>query len=120
VGIDASFAAVLAKPLSGCGGFEPPCHSFGAGSFTLDPSNAAAAWAAMVNTTAATPGAGKLVAPGDPAHSFVYRKLTNDLTPDEGGPMPAPGNLMGAMWTELPQDELDTLRCWILGGAPKQ
>jgi hypothetical protein len=34
--------------------------------------------------------------------------------------MPAPGNLMGAMWTELPQDELDTLRCWILGGAPKQ
>lgn len=60
---------------------------------------------------------GKRVVPGDPAHSFLYRKMVNDLTPDEGAPMPKSGLASG--WKELPQDEIEMLRCWILAGAKK-
>jgi hypothetical protein len=119
-GIDASFAAVLSKPLSSCGGHEPPCHNLAAGNLQFDASDAAGTWAALVNVTASTAGAGKLVVPGDPIHSFLYRKLIDDITADEGDPMPKPGNLAGAMWQELPQDEIDIVRCWIAAGAPKE
>jgi hypothetical protein len=118
-GIDASFAAVLSKPLSSCSGHEPPCHNLAAGNLHIDATDPAGTWAALVNVTASTAGAGKLVVPGDPIHSFLYRKLIDDITADEGDPMPKPGSLAGAMWNELPQDEIDTLRCWIAAGAPK-
>lgn len=117
--IDPSFAAVLSKPLSSCSGFEPPCHNLAAGGLHLDRADAAGTWAALVDVDASTPGAGKLVVPGDPVHSFLYRKLTNDLSPDEGDPMPRPRNLANATWQELPRDQLDTLRCWIAAGAKK-
>jgi hypothetical protein len=112
-----TFAEVLQKPLSGCGGFEPPCHKLSAGDFHLNPLDPNGTFAALVNVTSTIPGAGERVVPGDPSHSFLYRKLINDLTPTEGDPMPKPGGLMGATWTELPADEIEILRCWILGGA---
>jgi hypothetical protein len=80
------------------------------------PADAKGAWAAFVNVPASTVGAGTRVVPGDPAHSFLYRKLTNDLTPDEGQPMPGQGQISTG-WKELPADEIEMVRCWILGGA---
>lgn len=58
-----------------------------------------------------------LVIPGDPGHSFVWRKLTDDLAPGgmEGSPMPQ-GDVMH--WVPLPADQLELVRCWIAGGAP--
>lgn len=57
------------------------------------------------------------VIPGDVGHSFLWRKVTNDLPSDgsEGAPMPLGDP---AHWVELPADQLETLRCWIAGGAP--
>jgi hypothetical protein len=114
-----TFAAVLAKPLSGCGGFEPPCHNVSAGSLHFKASDPDGTYAALVNVTSTIPGAGLRVAPGDAANSFLYRKLINVLTPDEGDPMPKPGGLAGATWKELPADQIELLRCWIQGGAKK-
>ncbi len=57
-----------------------------------------------------------LVRPGDPTGSFLMAKLTNDLPADfrlEGVAMPA-----ASPWTSLPASELDSIRCWIAGGAP--
>jgi hypothetical protein len=110
-----TFTEVLAKPLSGCAGLEPPCHNFNAGSLKIDPSNDAATWAQLVGVPAYIMGAGVRVVPGDPAHSFLYRKLTNDLTPSEGSPMPKSGLANG--WNELPASEIEMVRCWILAGA---
>lgn len=111
-----TWTEVLAKPLSGCSGFEPPCHNAGAEGLKFTASDKNGAWAAFVNVPAMTAGAGVRVVPGDPAHSFLYRKLTNDLTPDEGQPMPQ-GAGLNPGWKELPQDEIEMVRCWILGGA---
>lgn len=116
-GIDATFTAVLAKPLSGCGGFEPPCHKLAAGELRIDPNDPAMTFAALVNVDTTIVGAGKRVVPGDPVKSFLYRKLIDDLGPDDGAPMPEPGGLANPMWNQLPQDEIDIVRCWIAGGA---
>jgi hypothetical protein len=111
-----TWTEVLAKPLSNCSGFEPPCHNSNVEGLHFTPSDKNGAWAAFVNVPAMTPGAGVRVVPGDPAHSFLYRKLTNDLTPDEGQPMPQ-GQGLDPGWKELPQDQIDMVRCWILAGA---
>jgi hypothetical protein len=81
----------------------------------FSPTDKNGAWAAFVNVPASTVGAGKRVVPGDAAHSFLYRKLTNDLTPDEGLPMPQSG--LAAPWKELPADQIEMVKCWILAGA---
>lgn len=56
------------------------------------------------------------VVPGDPGHSLLWRKVTNDLAPGgtEGAPMPLGDP---AHWVSLPPDQLETIRCWIAGGA---
>lgn len=113
--IDPTFAEVLAKPLSGCAGYEPPCHNAGAGMLHIDKNDAKATWGALVNVSSAIAGAGKRVVPGDPAHSFLYRKLVDNLKPTEGAPMPKSGVMTG--WNELPADQIELLRCWILAGA---
>jgi hypothetical protein len=114
--IDPKFSEVLAKPLSSCSGHEPPCHNFSAGNLNIDPADATASWDALVNVAASiSPSAGMRVVPGDPAHSFLYRKLINDLTPDEGAPMPKSGLATG--WNELPADQIEMVRCWIQQGA---
>jgi hypothetical protein len=113
--IDPTFAEILAQPLSGCAGHEPPCHNGGAGMLHIDPADAAGTWGALVNVPSTVVGAGKRVVPGDPAHSFLYRKLINDLKVSDGAPMPASGLASG--WTELPADQLEMVRCWILSGA---
>ncbi len=113
------FTEVLSMPLSGCSGLEPPCHNAGAGGMTINTSNAKATWKQLVNVPATIAGAGDRVVPGDPAHSFLYRKLTNDLTPSETPPMPEQGGIIlnDAGWQELPAADIEMVRCWILGGA---
>ena len=58
-----------------------------------------------------------LVVPGDPASSFLLRKLTDDLPADQslGNPMPQGEAIR---WTMIPQAEIDAITCWIAGGAP--
>jgi hypothetical protein len=102
---------------------EPPCHNSGAGGLKINPQNATATWKQLVGVTATIPGAGVRVVPGDPAHSFLYRKLTNlDLTPAEAPPMPEHSGVMlgdaGTGWQELPATEIEMVRCWIQEGAP--
>jgi hypothetical protein len=117
--ISPKFTEVLSKPLSSCAGFEPPCHNAGAGGLTITPTNANATYAQLVNVPAMMAGAGVRVVPGDPASSFVYRKLTNDLSPSELPPMPEPpGNILNdAGWQELPAADIEIMRCWIQEGA---
>jgi hypothetical protein len=110
-----TFTEVLAMPLSGCAGLEPPCHNASAGMLKIDPTNKAGTWAQLVGVPASLAGAGVRVVPGDPAHSFLYRKLVDDLTPTEGSPMPKSGLSMG--WNKLPASEIEMVRCWILAGA---
>jgi hypothetical protein len=116
-----TFTDVLAGPLSSCAGVEPPCHNIGVEGLTIKPADAAFTWGQLVNVPTMTAGAGKRVVPDHPEKSFVYRKLTDDLTPTEGSPMPEsegvlPGDA-GSGWHELPADQIEMVRCWILGGA---
>ncbi|HEY4117762.1 MAG TPA: hypothetical protein VGM56_07905 [Byssovorax sp.] len=112
-----TFHEVLAGPLSSCSGLEPPCHNASAGYLTIDPMNASNTYHALVGVPATISGAGDRVVPGDVDGSFLFRKLTNDLTPHEQDPMPKPPNFPGATWMELPADQIEMVRCWIVGGA---
>jgi mono/diheme cytochrome c family protein len=58
---------------------------------------------------------GVLVAPGDAAHSYLYRKLTEN-PPCDGKRMPSPGMLATA--PPLPADQIAIIRAWIQAGAP--
>jgi hypothetical protein len=114
-----TFTEVLAGPLSGCAGFEPPCHNANAGNLNINPQMKAATWAQLVNVPTYTSGAGIRVVPGNAAKSFLYRKLTGDLSPTEGSPMPKPPaiSLFDAGWMELPAADIEMVRCWIQSGA---
>jgi uncharacterized membrane protein len=50
----------------------------------------------------------RYVVPGDPNSSLIYLKITN---PPCGSKMPPGGSLS--------EDEIDTIKNWILGGAPE-
>jgi hypothetical protein len=106
---------VMGGPLSGCGGEN--CHQQPlnqAGGLDLRP---AQAYASLVNVAATIASAKVRVKPGDPDHSFLWQKLTDQLDTSEGSAMPRPP-ATGGNWTELPEDKLAILRCWIAGGAP--
>src|SRR5262249_14323159 len=109
----------LAGPLSNCAGFEPPCHNGNAANLTINTQMKAATWAQLVNVPTYTPGAGIRVVPGDAAKSFLYRKLTDKLSPTEGSPMPMPPaiHVFDAGWMELPASDIEMVRCWIENGA---
>jgi len=111
-----TFAQVLAKPLSSCSGLEPPCHNHDAAMLSIQPTMQGATWSQLVNVQTYTAGAGVRVVPGDPENSFLWRKLTDQLGPNDGLPMPHSGLATG--WNELPADEIEMVRCWILEGAP--
>jgi len=50
------------------------------------------------------------VTPFDPENSFIMRKITNTLAPDEGGPMPQGAAPLSAL-------EIERIRAWIVQGA---
>jgi len=58
-----------------------------------------------------------LVVPGDPAASFLMRKLTDDLPADGSLGLPMP-ECEAIRWSMIPQAEVDAITCWIAGGAP--
>jgi hypothetical protein len=81
--------------------------------------NSGHAWADLVGVPApatATTGdlqcGGTLVTPGDPAHSYLYQKLTLAM-PCYGRQMPLTDS-----GGSLPDCEIDLIRRWILSGAP--
>src|SRR5688572_15597314 len=85
-----------------------------AGGMTLEQGTAYAALVGVAPSNTAADGAGWLrVAPGDPATSFVFHKLTGDL-PDAsfGARMP---------WGKPKLDQLliDVIELWIAAGAPE-
>ncbi len=69
----------------------------------------------LVDRPATTPGASfagkKRVVPGAPSTSFLMDKITGQLGPGEGDPMP-----FGR--SELAAADIDAIRKWILAGAP--
>ena len=82
--------------------------------------SAGQAWGNLVNMlppSTATSGdircGGTLVKPNEPAHSYLYQKLTMTL-PCFGAQMPL-GEFGAVM---LPDCEIDLVRRWILAGAP--
>lgn len=77
----------------------------------LDGRNAYANLVVVPAQNEAAAAAGKqLVVPGRPEQSFLYQKLTGNLTPDEGDQMPQTG-------VPLPPEQVEAVRQWILRGA---
>ena len=84
------------------------CHTSGGASAGLDLS-AGNAYANTVNVMSGEIPALKRVLPGDPANSYLYRKITN-----------APGIILSPMpfgAFPMPQAQIDTIGAWIALGA---
>lgn len=80
------------------------------------PLVAGASYAALVNVAALETCGGKRVVPGDPEHSYLYRKVV-DQPPCDGERMPHPGMLANSQ--PLPDPAIATIRTWIAGGAAR-
>lgn len=93
---------------------QAACHDAATRQGNLDLT-AAASYVNLVGTEPQNPvarDAGLLrVTPGSPEASFLLRKLTGDLEPGEGAPMP----LLGS---PLPPAQIELIRSWIAAGAP--
>ena len=99
--------------LSGCSGAEG-CHQLSIGN-----PNVSYGYLVDQATMECTDGR-KRVAPGDPEHSYLIDKLTNqDVC--SGMPMPLAGLIHpgggGGMWHPLPTADIQTLYDWICAGA---
>jgi hypothetical protein len=94
-----------------CQGFCPPGAARGRVLFA--PSSTQAD---LVNVAAEADARLKLVVPGDPDDSLLVRKLIDDLPEDQslGEPMPLGEAIR---WQQIPQPEVDAIRCWIQDGA---
>ena len=121
----ATFQNVQAQVLDYCschgsGGGTPFAGGSGGGVGGLDLSPANA-WASLVNVPATIAPSKLRVVPGDPAHSFLYQKLTGNMPADgsEGQPMPE----LRAKPTHpatpalLPDAQLQLVHDWIAAGA---
>ncbi len=97
------------------------CHGAGAGDLTftgsIDEIYESLINVSPSNLTASEKG-NKLIVPGDPTASFLYRKINDnlysfdDLHDDEGTNMPPTGSLSNV--------DKEIIRQWILWGAPKE
>jgi hypothetical protein len=108
-----TFQNVLTGVLSHCGG-PIGCHRSGrltGGGLLLQD---AVAYQNLVGVPSTANPAKQRVVPGDPGASFLMQKLTNTQGPEEGKPMPQ-GD--GIQWQQLPDAQLNELRCWIAAGA---
>jgi hypothetical protein len=113
-----SLDTVQTRVFDGCASFNSGCHSsappFGA---NLNLTRGMAYGYLVHAPSNSSPGNWR-VEPDDLDHSFLWRKLTNDIAQDgtEGVPMPRDAN---DHWASLPQAQLDAVRCWITSGAPQ-
>jgi len=87
------------------------CHSGGAPAAGMNLEDGAA-FANLVDVPSAEQPLLRRIAPGDPADSYLIRKVEGDPT-ISGVRMPADGP------PYLTQEQLDELRAWVLGGALK-
>jgi hypothetical protein len=71
------------------------------------------AYGALVGKAATETCGGVLVTPGDPSHSYLYAKITED-TPCFGERMPHSGMLRTP---PLAADQIAVFEAWIRGGA---
>jgi cysteine-rich repeat protein len=111
-GFESTFAVIARTIFEGRGCTSVACHDTAAqGGLDLRPG---AAYGALVDARAQLGGGQDRVEPGDPAKSFLWRKLaaaTLGLSGVPGLPMPS-GR------PPIPSPELDALRLWIVAGAP--
>ncbi|MFO0725809.1 MAG: hypothetical protein U1E65_18640 [Myxococcota bacterium] len=110
-----TFTEVKDNVFVGCGGMRlMTCHIRAPTGGDLDL-NPGAAYAALVGVPA-TQGPGMRVVAGDPANSFLWKKLINAIPMDQsqGDPMPKGEAIM---WRPLPDEDLERVRCWIAEGA---
>jgi hypothetical protein len=91
---------------------ECSCHRSGAPPAGLDLSDGAAYGSLVSVPSTQAPGVNR-VEPGDPDNSYLYRKLLGEQAQVGGSGVRMPAG--GA--PPLPQDQLDVVRDWILGGA---
>jgi hypothetical protein len=73
------------------------------------------AWDSLVGVSSVIDPTFTRVVPGNATKSFAWLKVTNQLVPGQGSPMPR-GRIQ---WQPLPGDALRTMRCWIEQGAPR-
>jgi hypothetical protein len=80
------------------------------------PLVASVSYDALVNQAAHETCGGVRVKPGDPEHSYLYRKVA-DSQPCDGERMPHRGMVLTVM--PLPDADIATIRAWIADGAPR-
>ncbi len=109
----ATFQTVRTNVFTHCSGF-PECHrqSPFAGGLDLTDANA---YQALVRVPATIDSTKIRVVPGDSANSFLLMKLTDQLSPQDGNPMP---QSEGLPWMELPANLIADVKSWIDSGAP--
>ena len=112
-----TFAAVQAVFDAHCTGCHNPSTSLtpGVRRYPELPLTAGQSYQGLVGRAAHESCGGTLVVPGDPATSYLVRKLV-DSAPCEGSQMPATGEAI--LPQPLPQAELDAVTTWIAAGAP--
>jgi hypothetical protein len=108
-------ADVQAGALSSCG--AKSCHGVSAPFAAGLDLRSGSSYAALVGVPAVMASSMVRVKPGDPEHSFLWRVLRDELAIDGSQGMGMP--LVDYAWEELPGDQLEQVRCWILQGAPQ-
>lgn len=94
------------------------CHGGKAGGLTINVNDLAAAHKAMVNVPSGQLASMPLVTPGDPAKSYLLRKLDNDAClMDEQCKNGKCGTLMPKNGDVLEITDRDAVRRWIAQGA---
>jgi hypothetical protein len=93
------------------------CHGGGVGGQPLVYTNKATLYATLTNTVVTECMSSKLVTPGDPAHSALLLLPTWMCTDQSGGPFVMPQSCIDDPC--LTQAELDSIKTWIMKGAPQ-
>jgi hypothetical protein len=110
-----AFAAVQAIFDDHCVWCHDPAHPFAGDNptFIEMPLVAGQSYDALVGIAAHETCGGIRVVPGDPEHSYLYRKITDD-NPCDGYRMPRAGAILPQ---PLAAEQIATIHDWIAGGA---
>lgn len=98
------------------------CHSGGSPSGQLNLSGTTAeVYQRLINVNPVNPAANtehyKLVDPGYPDRSFLFRKVAHDIDPGVNYLTNQMGNPMPSNLNQLPDEQIELIRQWILWGA---
>lgn len=114
-GRQGAFAPVQAVFDQFCVWCHDPAHPFAGDNptFVEMPLVSPQSYDALVGVPAHESCGGTRVVPGDPEHSYLYRKIT-DETPCDGARMPRAGAILAM---PLPAAQVATIHDWIANGA---